>query len=431
MPRKIYKTQLYMAKLVINSDIVDEVTRVIYEWEGFNGITSQDIVDFINKMDANDTLIDIRLHCNGGSVTEGWRIYDALRTSGKEITATIEGMCASMASVILLAAPKERRFAYKNAKLCIHNPEACGLGLGCPSRLTAEEIEGMSEKLRIQAESLKAEQEKIVNLYVERTGSKAEDLQELMDKDTFVDMDKAIELGFISSTIQENTASVSPIKNNNINMDANKTTEVNTNLLTRILSHLGFKKIEDVKFNDIVLTAVDGTEITIQKESGVPAINDVASPDGDFTLLDGTSITIKDGIISSLKEPAKDILHPETKAVIKPEDYQTTIDALYNDLVTLRGEKDALDKTIAERDTTISEMQSRIDGMTELVTTDEQRSILAFVDECGGIEALRALKNSRSNGAPQAGVNDPKKNGMGNDSLGEGFIDSIRKRRFI
>ena len=71
---------------------------------GADGVSFKDVDNFVASIPQDDERIDLRLHCVGGSVSEGWAIVDKLRSTGKTISATIEGACASMASVILLAA---------------------------------------------------------------------------------------------------------------------------------------------------------------------------------------------------------------------------------------------------------------------------------------------------------------------------------------
>lgn len=427
-----------MAKLEIKSNIVDEITKVFYAWDGIEAISSQDVVDFINNMDANDSLIDLRIHCNGGNVTEGWRIYDALRHSGKQITATIEGMCASMASVIFLAAPKERRFAYKNATLCIHNPEACFLRGDYPERWTAEEVEAQAEKLRIQAETLRQEQQKIVDLYVERTGTDAETLQELMDKDTFVDMTKAIELGFVSSLIAENTAQIN--KPNNLHrMNNEKTTEVNTNLFQRMLNALGLGSIDEAKqkFKNMVITTTAGVEVTIEKESGKPAVGDLASPDGEHVTLDGTTLVIAEGKITKVTEPVNDIINPLDQSPVKQDGIQALLDKLFADFKAAKDELAQMTTTndnnvqqIADLNSKIGTMQATIDDLTTRQITDEQQSVLAQVNDLGGIDLLKALKDKQSNGAPAGVANDQMGNKGGREGgprLGQEFLDEVKK----
>ena len=120
-----------MATLKIYNYILREQDKAVARmWGDVEGTSFADIDSFCNAIPEGDNQIDIRLHCDGGSVTEGWAIYDRLRATGKEITATAEGNCASMATIILMAAPKERRRAYENAHICVHNPWMCPWALG-------------------------------------------------------------------------------------------------------------------------------------------------------------------------------------------------------------------------------------------------------------------------------------------------------------
>lgn len=81
-----------MARLKIYGDIVDsEENSFMQMWGIDNGVTFQTIDDFLSSISEDDKTIDIHIHCRGGNVIEGWAIYDALRHSGKEISATIDG----------------------------------------------------------------------------------------------------------------------------------------------------------------------------------------------------------------------------------------------------------------------------------------------------------------------------------------------------
>ena len=165
-----------MATLKIYNDIQREADKTVSRMFGeAEGVCFKDIDEFCNGIEDTDNDIDLRLHCAGGSVVEGWAIYDRLRATGKTITATIEGDCASMATVILMAAPKERRRAYENAHICIHNPWLCPWALG--DALTADDLQKVANDLR-------SEQSRMVDLYVERTGADRETIQSLMNEDT-------------------------------------------------------------------------------------------------------------------------------------------------------------------------------------------------------------------------------------------------------
>ena len=93
-----------MAKLYINKDIVADRDK-LESWylTGDEGLSFPDIQYFLSWLDPADPTIDIEIHSCGGDTVEGYAIYDALRASGKEISCTVVGRCASMATIILLS----------------------------------------------------------------------------------------------------------------------------------------------------------------------------------------------------------------------------------------------------------------------------------------------------------------------------------------
>ena len=109
-----------MAKLFINKDIAADSDKMKYWLSGEDSISFSDIRYFMDWIPADDNRIDVEIHSCGGDCIEGYAIYDALRASGKEISCKVVGTCASMATVILLAAPAERRTAYEHSRMCIH-----------------------------------------------------------------------------------------------------------------------------------------------------------------------------------------------------------------------------------------------------------------------------------------------------------------------
>ena len=336
-------------------------------WGIDNGVTFQSIDDFLSSISEDDKTIDIHIHCRGGNVIEGWAIYDALRHSGKEISATIDGECSSMATIVLLSAPKERRKAYMNAHFCIHNPSATTYNLDWSESLTADNIEKGAARLSKQAEQLRAEQDRILDLYVERTGTDRETLQAVMDKDVIYGMDKAIELGFISEVLPPITAKrQTPKTQNNMHNDKEEV-QVKRGILDRILAKAGFKALEDVKIVDMVVRAADGSELTIERESGDPQVGDSASPDGSFVMEDGTTIVVSDGVITEIIPPVSG--DEETEA--------------------LREENERLKSEIAS-------LKEQLGISDDKAKTEEESAILAKVKNAGGVAWLDKILAMKS-----------------------------------
>lgn len=362
-----------MAVLKIHSDIVDEETRQMnLFWIGVDG-TSFDSVDaFIESIPEDDNNIELRLNCRGGNCMEGWTIYDKLRSTGKEITAIIEGKCASMASVLLLAAPKERRYAYQNATLLIHNPYI-------PPYTLADAYD--AEDLRRMAEDLETETTKIVNLYVDRTGSEEDVLRALMAEDKFVDMDKAKELGFISEVKPPISAKEKQPKKWNhskiYNMNQEKKVTV-AQAFQMLGVALGVVKAPIVSLD---LSMADGSTLTVEREEGEPQVGDTASPDGEHLMPDGSTIVVEGGVITEIRDPEEE---------------------------NNNDELDAANARIAELEAELTSLRAQAKNQDELV-------ILNKVKTMGGLEGLKKIASSyvpdargfQGNQGRQGGNGDP------------------------
>lgn len=297
-----------MAKLRIYNDIDSQDNKFRYQWWGGDCVCFQDIDVFAASIPKDDDTIDMRIFCNGGSVVEGWAIYDRLRQSGKKITCTIEGKAASMATIIMLAAPKESRKAYENAAFLLHNPWVPGWCLG--DQLNAKDLKNQGEEMQMW-------QDKMVDAYVERCGCDREEIQALMDKDIFISTSEALRLGLISSTVAPISASASKRNieqfiNSKQQNPMEKKTEVKASLLDQILAKLGVKTLEEaeqavaepqakVEPKAMELNTADGQTLTVEREEGDPQVGDKASPDGTFEMPDGKTIVVEDGVITDIK----------------------------------------------------------------------------------------------------------------------------------
>lgn len=374
-----------MATLKIYNDIVGEEEKIqLQMWEGIDGVCFKDIDEFIGAMDKDDNDIDIRIHCRGGDCIEGWAIHDKLRRSKKTISCTVEGECSSMATIILLAAPLERRYAYKNAHFCIHNPALGCPELDYPTRLTADALENNINQLKTQVDALREEQQKILNLYVQRTTSTRTELQALMDKDTYISSERAMEMGFISKTLSPLTASKTRtfnIHSKSTTMNKKKVT-VEKSALKRLLSLAGLKRISDLRMRAQVVTAADGTEFTVEREDGDPQVGDAASPDGTYILDDGTEVVVEGGVITEINAPeggdVTDEGLDEDELVEKVEELETENEELTEENEELKEELEALK------------------GKGARVLSANEKVILAKVSKAGGISWLNSVLDSKS-----------------------------------
>lgn len=375
-----------MAVLKIYNDIVDDQEKLVLQEAGTDSTTFSDIRDFISNLSPDDPDIDIRLHCDGGDCVEGWSIYDALRQTDKKISATVEGKCSSIATIILLTAPLERRYAYRNASICIHNPALAGYEVKS-ERLTFEELEQQADKMRNLASQLRVETGKLLDLYVSRTGSDRKLLSELMDKDIYIDMQTAMALGFIGSILPEMNDSKKQFKfKNNKEMTKGKI-ECDANAVQRVCSLFGVEKIEDIndiKIIDQYITSSSGDGFTVEREDGDPQVGDIAYPDGDYVMDDGSHVIVQDGVITDItrvddSEPSEP---SDEGGDLTPDQQQAVID-------NLQAQIDDFKKQIASKDDEISALKGN-------QTTDEQREILTLIAKAGGKKWLDKITSMKS-----------------------------------
>jgi ATP-dependent protease ClpP protease subunit len=157
------------------------VFDVIGYWSGNDART------FRAKLDAVQAdVIDLHLNSPGGSVFEGVAIYNMLLAHPAEVHVHIDGLAASIASVIALAGDKIH--IAENAMMMIHNPSAIVYG---------EEID-----MRTMADALASVKEAILNTYESRTGLERAALAAAMDAETWYSADDAVRDGFATEKVQ-------------------------------------------------------------------------------------------------------------------------------------------------------------------------------------------------------------------------------------
>lgn len=146
--------------------------------------------------------------------------------------------------------------------------------------------------------------------------------------------------------------------------------KVKRGILDRILAKAGFKALEDVKIVDMVVTAADGSELTIERESGDPQVGDTATPDGSFVMEDGTTIVVADGVITEIIPPVSG--DEETEA--------------------LREENKRLKEEIAS-------LKEQLGISDSKAKTEEESAILAKVNNAGGkawLDKILSMKSSHT-----------------------------------
>ena len=111
----------------------------IGDWfEGNDALTLADEIDALEGPELN-----VRIHSPGGYILEGLVVYNRLKMSGKKVNVVIDGMAASMASVIAMAG--DHIAMPKNAWLMVHKPMNLVIGNSDDMRKMADTLDGFED----------------------------------------------------------------------------------------------------------------------------------------------------------------------------------------------------------------------------------------------------------------------------------------------
>lgn len=194
-----------------NSNSTPEL--LLYGDIGDDDWSSVDSKQFVKDLNALGDIkaLNIRINSPGGGVFAGNSIYSALRRCKAQKTIYIDGLCASIATVVAMAG--DEIIMPKNALFMIHNPWTMSFGNSQDMRKTADTL----DKIR----------NTIVSTYMTRTHLSEDEIIELMDAETWMDADEALENGFITAIDDlelQACASISTgsLKINNMSFDLSK-----------------------------------------------------------------------------------------------------------------------------------------------------------------------------------------------------------------
>jgi len=144
-------------------------------------------------LEAENPKKEIQMYINspGGVVTSGLAIYDTMQYIKSPVVTLCMGMAASMGSFLLMAGAKGSRISLPNARIMVHQPSGGYSGKASDIERHAEDI--IKTKRRLN------------EIYAKHTGRTYEEVDEKLDRDTFMTPDEAKEWGLID-LVQENRA---------------------------------------------------------------------------------------------------------------------------------------------------------------------------------------------------------------------------------
>ena len=161
----------------------DETEIMIYDVIGWPFISADDFVRALADITAKT--VTVRINSPGGDVWDGMAIFNALKTYNGKVVTRIEGIAASMASVIALAGKEVQ--AYANTMYMIHEPYAFTAGNQYSLRELADILEKMSGQM--------------IDIYSSNASPGKREIAQMMKDEAWLTAKEAKEKGFIDTVL--------------------------------------------------------------------------------------------------------------------------------------------------------------------------------------------------------------------------------------
>ncbi len=169
--------------------------RIIFLGTGIDDQIANVVVAQLLFLDYEDPEKDISIYINspGGSITAGLAIYDTMQFVRPNIVTMCMGLSASMATVLLCAGEKNKRYALPNSTIHQH-PAGGGM-------------QGNAPDVEIQARYLLDMQRRVREIMAHHTGQTYERISRDFDRDHYMTPQEAKEYGIIDAIMEENPGS--------------------------------------------------------------------------------------------------------------------------------------------------------------------------------------------------------------------------------
>jgi ATP-dependent protease ClpP protease subunit len=215
----------------------------IYDVIGGYNVNAKTFIAELKRIGNKD--VTLRIHSPGGNILEGNAIYNALKRHAGSIDVVIDGIAASMASVVAMAGDTIE--IAENGLIMIHNPSTYGGGDSRDMRKMAEVMDKMKEN--------------IITAYERKTGLSRAKLAEMMDDETWMTANEALENQFVDligdkveaknsfdlSQFKNSARAVDMLKKADAQTADTKTTTTNSMDLTAAQNRI--KELEDAAKN--------------------------------------------------------------------------------------------------------------------------------------------------------------------------------------
>lgn len=167
-----------MKKIKVRGPIVSNDMGWIYDWIGWDAAYPRQLEEALEEAAGDDVVIEI--NSPGGVCIYGYEMYTAIKNYEGKVTVHV---ISAMSAATLLVCAADEALISDTGIFMIHNAQSSA--------------QGDYRNMQMEADALKEFNAGIINAYVKKTGKTREEIQNLMDNDSYMSPQTAIEQGFI------------------------------------------------------------------------------------------------------------------------------------------------------------------------------------------------------------------------------------------
>ncbi|MDR2384497.1 MAG: ATP-dependent Clp endopeptidase proteolytic subunit ClpP [Tannerella sp.] len=186
-PTIIEERQLNVAQMDVFSRLM--MDRIIFLGTQIDDYAANVIQAQLLYLDTSDPGKDISIYINspGGSVYAGYGIYDTMQYITSDVSTICTGIAASMASIILVAGKKGKRFALNHSRVLIHQP--------------LSGVQGQASDMEIAVKEILKVKEELYKIISTHSGKTYEDVEKDSDRDYWMTAVEAVEYGMVDEIL--------------------------------------------------------------------------------------------------------------------------------------------------------------------------------------------------------------------------------------
>ncbi len=164
--------------------------RIIFLGDEVNDVTASLVVAQLLFLEAEDPNKDISLYINspGGSVTDGFAIYDTMQIIKCDVSTICIGMAASMGAFLLAGGAKGKRYILPNSEVMIHQPSGGA--------------KGQATEIKIVAENILKTKKRLNEILAANTGKPLEVIERDTERDYYMSAEEAKEYGLVDEIVE-------------------------------------------------------------------------------------------------------------------------------------------------------------------------------------------------------------------------------------